>query len=259
MEGPTRHARRLTFTLAATTVAAALVMSVAPGAVARELPKLGPNAVSVLDDQAYLKAAPAPDFWAFSPFDKPQFTSSACSIASVTMVINGLRGLPPLAKQKVLTQERVLADVGSRRWAAQSAEGGDGVTFADLRSYTRRALDRYGLADATMEVFAPEAADAAAVARVRAMLTANEQTADDVILAYFNQGVLTGDWNGPHVSVIGAYDASTDRVLMLDVDQEWYVPYWSPVDALARALVKPAPKNQGVLAGQTGGLIRVSM
>ncbi len=58
--------------------------------------------------------------------------------------------------------------------------------------------------------------------------------------------------------MIGAYDAVTDRVLVLDVDQEWYVPYWSPVSALLAAFVKPAPKNQGMLAGQTGGIVLVS-
>ena len=201
----------------------------------------------------------APDYWAYSPFDKPQFTSSACSIASVTMALNGLRGLRRWPSQQVLTQERVLADVGSRplggaraRRAATASPsptcaptpGGHwtGTAWPSPRSTCSR----------------PSTADAAAVARVRAMLTANEQTAGNVTLAYFNQGVLTGDWNGPHVSVIGAYDASTDRVLILDVDQEWYVPYWSPVEALARALVKPRSEEPGGAGRPDGRLIRVS-
>jgi hypothetical protein len=202
---------------------------------------------------------PSPrDYWAYSSFDKPQFTSSACSIASVTMALNGLRGLPLLASQRVLTQQRVLKDVGIQSWTTQSAEGGDGVTFAELRSYTRKSLDHYGMRSATMDVFKPTAVDEASIARIRSMLVANEQSADTTALIYFNQGVLTGDWNGPHVSVIGAYDAATDRVLVLDVDQEWYIPYWSPVEALARSFIKPAPKNQGVLAGQTGGILLIA-
>ena len=39
------------------------------------------------------------------------------------------------------------------------------------------------------------------------MLAHDELSAYTVALIYFNQGVLTGDWNGPRVSVIGAYDA----------------------------------------------------
>ncbi|MDZ7603133.1 MAG: hypothetical protein U1A06_17350, partial [Hoeflea sp.] len=47
-------------------------------------PKLGPDAVPLTADHAYLTKAAAPDYWAFSAFVKPQFTTSACSIAAVT-------------------------------------------------------------------------------------------------------------------------------------------------------------------------------
>ncbi len=259
MEGTTRPGRHVIRPIAvAGALVALLAATTGPAAADPERPKLGPDAVSIVGDHAFVQSSVAPDYWAFSPFDKPQFTSSACSVASVTMALNGLRGLPALASQRVLTQQRVLKDVGLPRWTAQSAEGGDGVTFADLRRYTRASLDQYGMASARLDVFRPGGVDDRTVGRLRAMLTANEQSADTVALVYFNQGVLTGDWNGPHVSVIGAYDAASDRVLVLDVDQDWYVPYWSPIGALARALVKPAPRSQGALAGQTGGIIMVS-
>lgn len=249
------HHRSLTI---AGTCLAIAVATLTPAFADTELPKLGPNASSIIGDHAFLQSATAPDYWAYSPFDKPQFTSSACSIASVTMALNGLRGLPLLSSQRVLTQQRVLQDVGLPSWTQESAEGGDGVTFAELRRYTRASLNHYGMRTATMDVFKPATVDDASLARIRSMLAANEQSANTVALIYFNQGVLTGDWNGPHVSVIGAYDAATDRVLVLDVDQEWYIPYWSPVQALAQAFIKPAPKDQGVLAGQTGGILLVS-
>ena len=248
-----------TMAVSVTCLAIAITLATAtPSHADTDLPKLGPNANSIIGDHAYLQTAGAPDYWQYSPFDKPQFTSSACSIASVTMALNGLRGLPPLASQKVLTQQRVLKGVGIPRWARESAEGGDGVTFAELRSYTRKSLDHYGMHAATMDVFKPTSVDDSSLARIRSMLTTNEQSASTVALIYFNQGVLTGDWNGPHISVIGAFDAATDRVLVLDVDQEWYIPYWSPVEALAQAFTKPAPKDQGVLAGQTGGIVLIS-
>lgn len=246
--------RRLAGTTAAIAVSALAATAAAP---ALAQPKLGPNAVPITTDHQYLQQATAPDYWAYSPFDKPQFTSSACSIASVTMAINGLRGLPPKATQKVPTQQAVLKRVGLASWQKRSAEGGDGVTFAQLRRYNRAALDSYGMKQATVETFHPQTAGEKQLNRTRRILTRNEATARNVALIYFNQGVLTGDWNGPHVSVIGAYDAATDRVLVLDVDQEWYIPYWSPVSALLKAFVKPAPRNQGVLAGQTGGILLI--
>ena len=251
-----RH-RRLNVLVAGIALTTGVALAL-PAQAASDKPKLGPNASSIIADHAYLQTAVAPDYWAYSPFDKPQFTSSACSIASVTMALNGLRGLPLLASQRVLTQERVLKDVGIKRWATESAEGGDGVTFAELRRYIRASLDHYGMRTATMDVFKPTTADESSLARIRSMLVTNEQSADTVALIYFNQGVLTGDWNGPHVSAIGAYDATTDRVLVLDVDQDWYIPYWSPVEALASSFIKPAPKDQGVLAGQTGGIVLIS-
>lgn len=220
-------------------------------------PKLGPDATPITSDNAYLRTAPAPDYWAFEPYNKPQFTGSACSVASVTMALNGLRGLPKKNTSKIPTQPAVLKKVGNKSWTDRSAEGGSGVTFKQLRRYTRQTLDAYSV-DASIFAFHPKAADDQALTRTREILAANEASADSVALIYFNQGVLTGDWNGPHVSVIGAYDAATDRVLVLDVDQNWYIPYWSPVSALVDSFVKPAPQSMGVLAGQTGGIVSIT-
>jgi len=221
-------------------------------------PKLGPDAVPLTVDHAYLAEAPAPDYWAFAPFVKPQFTSSACSVAAVTAALNGLRGLPALADQPVLTQPALLDLVGEREWSRLSAEGGDGVRFDQLEKYARAAAAAAGPADARFESFRPGSADADQLARLRELLAQNEASARDVLLVYFNQGVVTGDWDGPHVSLIGAHDAARDRVLVLEVDQEWYVPYWTPVPVLLAAMLKPAPPEHGPLAGQTGGLLRIS-
>lgn len=220
-------------------------------------PKLAETATPITRDMAYLRAAPAPDYWAFAPFVKPQFTNSACSIASVTGVVNGLRGLPVLAKDSVTTQPGMLEITGDPVWTEVSAEGGDGVTFDQLVAFTRNALAANDLTEYRTEVFHPETADAEALDRIRAMLAANEVSAEDALLVYFNQGVVTGDWDGPHVSVIGAYDAGTDRVLVLEVDQEWYIPYWTPAETLLAAMVKPTGAEHGVLEGQTGGFVHV--
>lgn len=220
-------------------------------------PKLAETATPITRDMAYLRAAPAPDYWAFAPFVKPQFTNSACSIASVTGIVNGLRGLPVLAKDSVTTQPGMLEITGDPVWADVSAEGGDGVAFDQLVMFTQKALTANGLTDYETEVFHPEAANAAALDQMRAILTANEMSAEDALLVYFNQGVVTGDWDGPHVSVVGAYDAGTDRVLVLEVDQEWYIPYWTPTETLLAAMVKPTSAEHGVLEGETGGFVHI--
>ena len=239
---------------------AALALTALPARAEDALPKLGPDAVPLTADHAYLTAAPAPDYWAFAPFVKPQFTSSACGVASVTAAVNGLAGLPALAEETVMSQPEMLDLIGSDTWAAISAEGGDGVKFAQLVDFATQAMAARGIAG-RVETFHPAEAGTEPTpemgAKLREILAANEASANDVALIYFNQGVVTGDWDGPHVSLIGAYDAGADRVLILEVDQDWYIPYWTPVDVALAAMLKPTSAEHGVLEGETGGIVRL--
>jgi hypothetical protein len=76
-------------------------------------------------------------------------------------------------------------------------------------------MDRNDTESHTSEVM-PEPTE-----QVGTILAANEGSADYALLLYFNQGVVTGDWDGPDISLIGAYDAAKDAVLILEDDQEW--------------------------------------
>ena len=232
-----------------------LLLFAGPLAAQDTQPKLGPNATPITADNAFLRDHPAPDYWAFSPFVKPQFSTSACSIATVTAALNGLTGLAPNAEDEVMTQQALLDRTGDSTWADLSAEGGDGVTFQQLADFTAQALAADGLSDRIVTTYQP--ADTAAIDDVRTMLAENEATADNALLLYFNQGVVTGDWDGPHISLIGAYDAEADRVLILEVDQEWYIPYWTPVPVLMEAMTKPTGAEHGPLEGETGGLVMI--
>jgi hypothetical protein len=221
-------------------------------------PKLGPEATPILAETEFLRRAPAPDYWNLSAFYIPQTTSSDCSAATTVMAINALRGLPANADAGIVTEETLLTTVGDAAWKAKVAEDGSGVTFAEMQAFLRKSLDAFDLKEATIAAAAPKAADDAALTALRQALAANEASGDNVMLVYFNQGVITGDWDGPHVSTIGAYDSERDRVLIMDVDRDWYVPYWTSSATLLAALVKPAPADQGVLAGETGGYILVA-
>ena len=235
----------------------ALVLTVAagPAAAFEGKPKLGPDAVPILQRNEYLRAAPAPDYWKLSAFYVPQFTSSACSVASVAMAVNFARGLPAAAEAPLVTQTALLEAVGDGAWTDKGAEGGDGVTIAEFVAVIEASLQSYGIEDYAIEVIRPRDASSASLAQVRRALAANEASADDLILMYFNQGVLTGDWDGPHISPIGAYDPGAQQALIMDVDREWYIPYWSPDEKLVEAMLRPAPAEHGPLAGQTGGLV----
>jgi phytochelatin synthase len=218
-------------------------------------PKLGPDAVPITQRTAYLRSAPAPDYWTLSPFYEAQRTSSDCSVASVTMAVNFLRGLPAGAAAPIVTQSRLLAKIADAQWTDEVAEGGSGVTFAEFVAIVNRALVVFDLQDHSVEVVRPTGDTAEALADLRRTLTRNEASDQDVVLVYFNQGVLTGDWDGPHISPIAAYDEETRQVLIMDVTREWYVPYWTADTTLLRAMLRPAPAEHGRLAGETGGLV----
>jgi hypothetical protein len=251
-----RRSNSLLALLGVALVCAALVQT--PGAGAYEAkPRLGPNAIPIQEATRYFRTHRAPDYWALAPFYLPQDTDSACSVASIAMLLNALRGVPARADIDLVTQAGLRAALHNRQWTGETAENGTGVTFAETAAIVSASLKAYKLESDRIEVFKPAAASHADLHKLRSILAANERSATDIALVYFNQGVLTGDWDGPHLSPIGAYDAGTGRVLVMDVDRRYYVPYWSPVSKLLESMLKPSPAKFGRLGGETGGIIWV--
>ena len=150
------------------------------------------------------------------------------------MTLNFIQGLPSLADQRLVTQPGLLKKVGDRKWIKEVAERGSGVTFAEFISMVRKSLAAFRLQKYVVEVIRPTNNTAKSLAKVQQALATNEATDHDIILAYFNQGVLTGDWDGPHISPIAAYDQEAGQVLIMDVDREWYIPYWAPIPSFFR-------------------------
>jgi hypothetical protein len=220
-------------------------------------PRFGPDAVPIVRTNDYLRTHPAPDYWAISPFYIAQDTDSACTVASLAMLLNALRGVPERADVDLITSKALRAALADERWTTETAENGAGVRFVDLVDIVRRALRKYDLENYDIEIFRPADASAASLTKLQSLLAANEQSDRDFALLYFNQGVLTGDWDGPHVSPLGAYDSESGRALVMDVDRRYYVPYWSPVGKVLQSMIKPAPASFGPLAGETGGILWV--
>jgi len=218
--------------------------------------KLSSGAIPIQQATEYLRLHPAPDYWAISPFYVPQETDSDCSVANAVIVLNVLRGMGYVGEELV-TSKTLLARVNNHTWLSQTREHSEGVTFSEMRVYLQQSLKSYGLQDYEIETLKLSEFSPSRLAVVRNLLRKNEMSDRDVVLAYFNQGVLTGDWDGPHISPIGAYDEATDRVLIMDVDRRYYVPYWTSTTKLAEAMFKPTPSRFGHLSGKSGGLIWV--
>ena len=235
----------LLLTLALTPLAAAVAQIHEPK------PKLASAAVPLLRPDDYVRSHPAPDFWTLLAFYVPQATDAACSVASITMALNAVRGLPPFAADAIITQQRLLERVADERWTAATAQGGPGVTWAELEGYFMQGLRAYQV-PAAVETWRPSDASPATLQHLRALLAGNEQSSADVVVGVFDQGVLTGDVNIGHVSPIAAYDQQNKRVLVMDVDREWYVPYWVSDELLLEAMLRPGSHDP-----ERGGLLRI--
>ena len=66
------------------------------------------------------------------PFYVSQTTSSDCSVASITMAITFMLGLPAGAEDPIVTPTSSLAKIADTSWATEIAEGGSGVSFAEF-------------------------------------------------------------------------------------------------------------------------------
>lgn len=232
---------------------AVLAAGMAPAVAA---PKFGPDALPVGRALDYLRSKPAADYWTLSLFYGGQSTARGSSAAAVAMVVNALRGVPEAADDTILSPADLLALVADKTWIAAVADNGSDVNFNDLKTYLRETMVATGLNGATIAAAAPPDGGQGALDDFRAALGVNEGSARDVMLVQFDRGVVTGSRPGMTVAPVGAYDAANDRVLVMDLDRNWFVPYWTSATTLLVAMTTPA--SVGPLAGKTGGYFLVT-
>jgi len=187
------------------------------------------------------------------PFYVPQTNAYSCSVASLAMVFNAAtRGTAGSAgTERNLTQDDLLNTVrGIPLRALVSKEGlrgRHGLTLEELKTAAEQTARRLGTHVTTRSfrnLSLEEFLD---------ILRKNENCATDFLLAHFVQDDLTGAKGGPyaHISPIGAYDLVTRRVLILDVDREWYSPYWVSDEDLLKAI------NHVTEPYGAGGLVQI--
>lgn len=214
-------------------------------------PKYGPQAVLLRDAREHIARTAAPDFWALMPYYAAQQTGSACTVASVAMMINAARVRSTLTADDALaTQNDVLKKTDDEEWTKSVGEKGRGRSLEQLGPTAAKAMKAYGFANATAEVIHVDDLSSATRKRVHDALVANERSDSDFILANFNQAAYTGDAEVGHVAPVAAYDAKAKRVLILDPDREWYEPYWVSEETFLKGLNttdKGAGKSRGIV------------
>jgi hypothetical protein len=191
--------------------------------------------VSLLrDDSAYLRTAPAPTYWALAPYYVGQFTECACSLASAVMVVNAARSNHLRRPgSKLITQQSLLEAVDDAEWrAGVGHDDGQGVGLLHLRSLLEASLKATGGMPAEVDGIPLAQGTADDLDRFRRILLENEARPGRFIIANYYMAAVIGDGDYGHFSPIGAYDASRDRVLILDVYRVELEPYWVPVERL---------------------------
>lgn len=201
--------------------------------------KYAGHVTRLAQDRSYIQSAKSTDYWEIAPYYVSQFNPKACSVASVTTVLNALRANDALtSKDELFTQESV-QKLGPK-FAKAVGRTGKGMTLDELgpnfEALVKKALPQKNVSVETVRFNGSDAA--AELKKLEALLEQSEKNAGkDFVIANFLQATLTGDPEGVgHISTIGAYDSRKKRVLIMDTDRQYYEPYWVPVETFMKAM-----------------------
>ena len=202
------------------------------------------RALPLSNNTAYFQQNPDSPFHILKPNLIPQFNETACSVASVAVVLNAARDLSRQTDGKIsISQEEILERVDVVHWKNRVSRKGHknrrGLTIEMLGQAVHGTLSTYDIPCEHIDVVSLNPKMKEIEIRkdeLRQRLKSLENTNNAFIIAHFNQGIFTGGLHIPHISPIGAYDNDNDRVLILDVDPEQPEPYWITFDTFFEGL-----------------------
>lgn len=215
-------------------------------------PENAPLAIPLKKRPAFIRSAPAPDFWALMPYYEGMRGPHSASAASAAMVLNALRQDSRYSSaDELIGEEALLKATAAQGWAEKLAgEKPSGVDLKTFGALFEASLSTFGVSAAVRTI--PVSGDAAAV---RKLLVDNERSDRDFLIALYKQSEFTGDPEGAvgvYAPVV-AFDAARDAVLILETDRKWYEPYWVSLDTFVKAL--SSLRDAG--GKPAGGLIRI--
>ena len=188
------------------------------------------------------------DYFPLSIHFTTQANPAYCGPATIAMVLNAL-GVPRPASDMTLglgmfDQENIFTPATEKvKPAAAILSPPYGMTLDDLGGM---------LAAHDLNVMVVHAADSD-LDTFRNTAIAHIKDADHFILVNYLRKAI-GQEAGGHISPLGAYDADTDRFLILDVTRYKYPPVWVKAAALFGAMNTTDSDNNG----KTRGYVSVS-
>lgn len=207
----------------------------------RNLPRYAPELTLLRHEPGHLRRAPAPAYWALTPFHVQQPDDTTCGPTTAAVILSALRARAGLTPPQVAPQEVVRFGGGPRP---------AGYTLAELASLLERGAEVVEVR-ARVEAVHVEGGEPQAAA-LRADLDALEE-GRALVVANFLIDPLVGVGDLGHFSPVAAYDAATDRALILETYRQAWEPYWVPVSLLMAAMAAVDPDS-----GRPRGWLRVT-
>jgi hypothetical protein len=210
-----------------------------------QLQPLPPNLIALDSDEGRALLVRAKDSRAFYPLVSQfvtQDSTSFCGVASSVMVLNAMPIEAPVAKAwapfRLFTQDNVF---GAGELTAASVKKG-GLTL-DQTAFL--------LGENHVDAVAVHASDSSE-AEFRQKARESVAQPDHHVLVDFLRSELHQD-TGAHWSPLAAYDAQSDRFLVLDVARFRYPPYWAKTADLFAAM-----KTLDLDSGKSRGYVLIS-
>ena len=157
-----------------------------------------------------------------------QENQAFCGVASIVMVLNAMQlpapAVPEYDPYRTFTQDNFLNEKTEAILPREKLEHG-GMTLDQLGTLLTTqpvAVEVYHAADTTLNAFRSAARD---------YLSTEGRF---VIVNYLRKAI--GQEKGGHISPLAAYDAETDRFLILDVSRYKYPPVWVTASDLFGAM-----------------------
>lgn len=166
-----------------------------------------------------------------------QKNQSFCGVASTVMVLNALHMPAPASAElspfSAFDQDNVFT-AKTEAAVPRSTIERQGLTLDQLGALARASgltVEVHHAADTDLDSF-------------RRDMSARLATPGQFVLINFLRSVLN-EKSGGHISPLAAYDAQSDRFLVLDVSRYKYPPVWVKAAELFAAMNTRDPVNQG--------------
>ena len=165
-----------------------------------------------------------------------QETDASCSVASAATLINTVRAA---MGRRPVTQDQVVRSDASGLWASATRDAhSDGVDLDGMALHVMQSFYALVSKHVTADVrrVGPHRTDFKK-ALESSLIDGENQPLDHFIITNARQSDLftEGEPIG-HMSVVGAYDAAAQKVLVLDVDNRDPMPYWVKLSTLVDAM-----------------------